>query len=113
MRNPQKANWMKGEEKSSTRTGRSQLHASVEGRVQGVGFRAFTQKIAVVHDLTGWVRNRWDGTVEILAEGEKSNLEEFLNKVHRGPFPGTTKKVNAFWDEATGKFSRFRIRETG
>jgi acylphosphatase len=104
---------MKAEEKPSTSRGASQLHATVDGRVQGVGFRAFTQKVALLHELTGWVRNRWNGTVEILAEGETSNLEEFLKKIQRGPFPGTTKKVSASWHEATGKYIRFRIRETG
>lgn len=45
------------------------LYAVVEGRVQGVGFRYFTQERAVLLGLNGWVRNRWNGTVELIAEG--------------------------------------------
>lgn len=88
------------------------LHAIVEGRVQGVGFRYFTQKNAVLHDLKGWVRNRWDGTVELVAEGSRTDLEKLLKAVSRGPHAGTTRNVRADWLEATGEFSTFRVRMT-
>ncbi len=51
------------------------LHAIVEGHVHGVGFRAFVIRRASSLGVTGWVRNRWDGTVEVVAEGERPDLE--------------------------------------
>ncbi|HBX69642.1 MAG TPA: acylphosphatase [Chloroflexi bacterium] len=88
------------------------LHAVVEGRVQGVGFRYFTQERAVFLGLTGWVRNRWDGTVEVVAEGPQADIEILLKALQRGPRAGTTQNVKFDWLEATGEFSSFRIRQT-
>jgi acylphosphatase len=88
------------------------LHAIVSGRVQGVGFRYFTQRQAVSHDLTGWVRNRWDGTVEIIAEGPVETVTKLLNVVQRGPHAGTTQNVKHLWQEPTGEFNNFRVRRT-
>lgn len=88
------------------------LHAIVEGRVQGVGFRYFTQERAVFLGLTGWVRNRWNGTVEIISEGSKADIEVFLKTIQRGPRVATTQNVKFDWLEATGEFSSFRIRQT-
>jgi len=88
------------------------LHATVDGRVQGVGFRYFTQERAVFLGLTGWVRNRWNGSVELIAEGPRSDVEVFLKAIQRGPRVGTTQNVKFDWLEATGEFSGFRIRQT-
>jgi acylphosphatase len=52
-----------------TETNHACLHAIVEGRVQGVGFRYFVLEVAELLGIYGWVRNRWDDTVEVLAEG--------------------------------------------
>lgn len=57
----------------------------VRGRVQGVGFRAFVQKKAMESNLSGWVRNRADGSVEFLMEGSDTAVESFLKLCHRGP----------------------------
>lgn len=89
------------------------LHAIIAGRVQGVGFRYFTQERAVFLGLTGWVRNRWDSTVELTAEGSRADLEILLKAVQRGPRAGTTRDVKFDWRESTGEFSSFRIRRTG
>lgn len=91
----------------------ARMHAIVQGRVQGVGFRAFTQRCAANLDLVGWVRNRWDGTVEVVAEGTKENLENLLRNLRRGPYAGTTSQVIHDWHPATGEFSSFRVKMTG
>jgi len=91
----------------------SQVRLTVEGRVQGVGFRAFTQKIAVTYNITGWVRNRWNGTVEVVAEGKHIDLNKFIQAIQRGPFPGTTRKVIVVWNGTLSNFPSFRIRMTG
>ena len=91
---------------------RQRLHAIVDGRVQGVGFRYFTQDRAVLLGLTGWVRNRWNGTVELVAEGPTADLEALLKAIQRGPRAGTTQNVKVNWLEYTGEFSFFGIRQT-
>jgi acylphosphatase len=89
-----------------------QLHASVTGRVQGVGFRYFVYSNAARLGLTGWVRNRRDGSVEVLAEGTRDNLETLLSALQLGPRPNTARKLRTTWSSASGEFTRFRIRET-
>ncbi len=61
------------------------LHAIVSGRVQGVGFRYFTQHVALGMRVTGFVRNRPDRTVEIEAQGEKAEVDRFFDQVRIGP----------------------------
>jgi len=90
-----------------------QVHLTVEGRVQAVGFRAFTQKTAVINNITGWVRNRRNGTVEVVAEGKRNDLKAFIQIIQRGPFPGTTRKVTINWIETLTNYPNFRIRMTG
>jgi acylphosphatase len=88
------------------------LHAIVEGRVQGVGFRYFTQRHAMQLGLVGWVRNRWEGTVEVIAEGPREDLEKLLQAIGRGPHAGTTQNVKSDFQKATGEFSVFQVRRT-
>ena len=64
----------------------------VQGRVQGVGFRYFVVREAQHLGLTGWVRNRPDGTVETEAVGDEATLERFVAKVRLGP--GTVGRVD-------------------
>lgn len=64
------------------------LHLVISGRVQGVGFRAWTKQMAEERGLRGSVWNRSDGKVEVLAAGEETAIEEFLLKLHSGP-PGS------------------------
>lgn len=56
----------------------------VSGRVQGVGFRFSAQQKAIELQLTGWVQNKFDGTVEIEVEGEKEKVEQFISHVEKG-----------------------------
>ena len=61
------------------------VHMLVTGMVQGVGFRYFTVMAARRYGLTGWVRNRRDGSVELEAQGEGIDLERFERAVEAGP----------------------------
>jgi len=88
------------------------LHATVEGYVQGVGFRYFVQEIAVELDLTGWVRNRYNGSVEVLAEGERARLETLLAALRRGPRSSHVSSVDFEWLPASGEFTHFSVRMT-
>ena len=91
----------------------ARLHATVEGRVQGVGFRAFVEQSAETLDLKGWVRNRWDGSVEVVAEGERQDLEKLLAGLRRGPRVSGVADVRFEWQPATGEFTYFSVRMTG
>ena len=57
----------------------------ISGRVQGVGFRYFVQKIAAQHGISGWVRNTQDGRVEIEAEGDAAAMRQFESGAATGP----------------------------
>lgn len=88
------------------------LHAVVSGRVQGVGFRQFVWMNGVEMGLTGWVRNRWNGDVEVLAEGSREQLGLLLNFLHRGPRSAFVSKVQTEWLSATGEFAGFDVYAT-
>jgi acylphosphatase len=85
------------------------LQLIVRGRVQGVFFRASTQREARRLGLTGWVSNRRDGAVEVLAEGGEDELREFMAFCNRGPSAARVDKVDVRWRAYTGEFSDFRI----
>lgn len=85
------------------------LHLVVRGRVQGVFFRASTQRESRRLGLTGWVSNRRDGAVEVLAEGDEDSLRELLAFCQRGPSTARVDKVDVRWRTYKGEFSEFRI----
>jgi acylphosphatase len=90
----------------------ARLHAIVEGRVQGVGFRYFVLDQAVSLGITGWVRNRYDESVEVLAEGTREKLDSLLGLLGKGPRSAFVTRVKSEWEEPTGEFSRFSVRST-
>ena len=88
----------------------SQARAIFHGRVQGVWFRAFTKEQAKTTQLTGWVRNLPDGSVEALFEGGKGEIEAVIEKCRQGPPSAHVETVDIFWNRASGDFSAFEIR---
>lgn len=87
------------------------LHAVVHGLVQGVNFRYFTMRRASELGLRGYVRNvLLDGTVEVVAEGERDRLERLLGYLEAGPRGARVTRVDSDWSEYTGGFSRFDVR---
>lgn len=89
---------------------RTRLHAIVRGIVQGVNFRYATRREAQRLLLTGWVRNRPDGTVEVIAEGPQAQLERLLDFLRSGPPMARVTGVEVNWQPATGEFAAFEIR---
>lgn len=81
----------------------------ISGDVQGVGFRAWTLRFAQGKSLTGWVKNREDGAVEVVAEGAKKDLEELIKACHRGPEVAWVEKVDVTWSKGTGEFVGFEV----
>ncbi len=69
------------------------VHAIISGRVQGVGFRAWTAGSARKLGLDGWVRNRTDGTVEAVFSGDEEAVEEVLEDCWNGPLPARVEEV--------------------
>jgi acylphosphatase len=88
------------------------LHALVHGRVQGVGYRATTMDEAYRLGLAGWVRNRIDGTVEVLAEGGEAKLALFLAYLKRGPWGARVSSVVEEWSDAEGAPMPFQFKRT-
>ncbi len=91
---------------------RARLHAFVDGSVQGVGFRMFVLDHAQSLGLTGWVRNTYDGRVEVLAEGPRPQLEKLLERLRLGPRSAYVTEVEKDWETATGEFKNFNVRPT-
>lgn len=89
--------------------GQKRIHLLVRGRVQGVYFRATAQREARQHGLSGWVKNRTDGSVEIVAEGEEDDVKDFLTWAQTGPSTARVDDVDVRWRSYTGEFTDFRI----
>lgn len=85
------------------------VHLIISGDVQGVGFRAWVLRFAQDKLLTGWITNRSDRTVEILAEGPKDKLENFVAACQHGPDVAWVERVDVEWEEATGEFVNFSV----
>ncbi len=90
--------------------GLASLKAVVVGRVQGVGFRYFAERLAEEMGLVGYVMNCRDGSVEVVAEGEKGALEELLRYLRQGPSAARVEKVETAWGPYTGGYRGFSIR---
>jgi acylphosphatase len=86
------------------------VHVSVSGRVQGVFFRAETQRAAMGFNLTGWVRNVPDGRVEAVFEGEDTNVDKMLAWCHVGPPVARVQEVITNEEPYTGEFRNFSIK---
>ncbi len=86
------------------------VHVFIEGRVQGVFFRANTREEANLLGLTGWVRNCWDGRVEAVFEGEREKVEGVISWCKKGPPGAMVRDVETNWEQATGEYDTFSIR---
>jgi len=90
-------------------TERARVHVEVHGRVQGVFFRDFAKREADKLGLTGWVRNTNNNSVEVVAEGEKSQLRKLIIACKKGSPLAKVDKVDYEYGGYTGKFGRFFI----
>ena len=85
------------------------IHVIIEGRVQGVFFRAYTRDEAVRLGLCGWVRNRPDGSVEALVEGEKYAVENMIQWFHQGSPHSNVTRVHVTEEAPVEDSSTFEI----
>lgn len=87
------------------------VHILVKGRVQNVGFRAHVEYHAgQIGGITGWVRNVGSDTVEVLAEGERSKVENFIEFVKQGPRVSRVDEAKVDYEDATGEFKEFGVK---
>jgi acylphosphatase len=85
------------------------MHVIISGRVQGVFFRAYTRETAMTLNLTGWVRNLYNGSVEALFEGDDTNVQSMLEWCKKGPPHAVVRHVDASEEPYTGEFRDFHI----
>ncbi len=86
------------------------VHLIISGRVQGVYFRAYTQKQALKLGINGYVRNKSDGSVEVVACAEEHSLNAFIKWCHKGPIMAKVNHVEINPSLHTEAFSQFEIR---
>lgn len=85
-------------------------HAIIKGRVQGVFFRMETREAAERRGVTGWVRNKSDGTVEAVFEGEKDSVDSVVQWCKDGPAAAKVEDVELNWQTYDGEFTGFSVR---
>lgn len=84
--------------------------AIIHGRVQGVSFRYYAQQKAQTLGLAGHVRNHWDGTVQVVAQGSSPALQALLAWLHRGPSLALVQRVNVTWQAPCEELRSFEVR---
>jgi acylphosphatase len=87
----------------------NRIHLIISGDVQGVGYRAWILRQAQDLPLTGWVKNRDDGAVELVAEGEKTVLEQLIAHCTKGPDVSWVEHVDTAWQKPTGEYQGFEV----
>ncbi|MDI6642099.1 MAG: acylphosphatase [Elusimicrobiota bacterium] len=85
-------------------------HITISGEVQGIGYRYFAKRLAAQYNIAGWVRNNYDGTVEFDIEGEKNNIEEYIEKLKKEHPWATVISVDIKWLPYSGIYSQFSVR---
>ena len=87
-------------------------HVIIEGRVQGVGYRVWTQRVATELELRGWVRNRADGSVEAVFQGPDDVVTTMLARCKMGPRAARVTNIAEASAAASEMFADFMVRET-
>ncbi|HMQ50466.1 MAG TPA: acylphosphatase [Anaerolineae bacterium] len=88
----------------------TRAHVFISGRVQGVGFRYSTRLKAQALDLTGWVKNLWDGRVEALFEGPEPAVRQAVAWCRHGDPPARVEQIEVTYGPASGEFHDFRVK---
>jgi acylphosphatase len=84
-------------------------HIVVTGKVQGVWFRMETRQAAEGFGVTGWVRNKRDGSVEAVIEGDEADVKATIAWCHKGPPLARVSSVEVIWEPYTGEFDGFDV----
>ncbi len=89
---------------------KERVNVIIRGRVHGVFYRASAREKARELGLTGWVKNRVDKTVEVVAEGERRKLEDLVEWCYVGPPDAYITDVEVKWESYTGEFREFSVK---
>ncbi len=89
---------------------RARAEVKFTGLVQGVSFRAYTQRWAIVQRVNGWVRNMPDGSVAAVFEGEREDIEEVIRRLREEHPLARVDDVQVRWGPDTGEYDSFSIR---
>ena len=87
----------------------SEIYCIVSGKVQRVGYRAFVESLARKHQLSGWVKNREDGCVEILFQGIPDELKHAIEGLHEGSVLAHVASVGVDWRTPREQFDDFKV----
>ena len=85
------------------------LHIYFHGRVQGVGFRYSVKQLSLEFEVTGWVKNLPDGSVELMVEGEHDELETFQAAIPDAGLRRFIREAQSHWSEGTSEFRGFEV----
>ena len=88
---------------------KARVHVVISGLVQGVFFRHYTRKYAIQYNLTGWVKNRPDGNVEAIFEGDELNIGLMIDWCRGGPPHAHVSHIDISHEKPTNTFPDFRI----
>jgi len=91
---------------------KARAHLYIDGRVQGVFFRGFTQDLAESLGLKGWVRNLRDGRVEAVFEGDRKVIERAIKQCYIGPPASRVTNIEVNWQQYTGEEKDFTVKHT-
>ncbi|SJZ88626.1 acylphosphatase [Selenihalanaerobacter shriftii] len=89
---------------------KSAVRVTIQGRVQGVGYRTFAHQKSTQLGLTGYIRNLGGNEVEVVAEGEEGSLEQLIDFLEVGPTRAEIEEVDTEWIDYTGDHIRFAIK---
>ena len=86
----------------------ARAHLFVSGLVQGVGYRFYAMRKANAYGVSGFAKNLMDGRVEVVAEGSRSMVEQFISDLKVGPMSAHVSDIRIEWDQPTYEFNGFQ-----
>ena len=89
---------------------KKQIHCIIKGDVQGIGYRYFVTRLASQLNIQGWVKNLYNGDVEVVAEGEKDSLEKLLKELRSGHPYARVDDIHIEWHPPENKYDRFFVK---
>ena len=97
-------------DKSKGSQGMASAHVVISGLVQGVGYRWFVTRKAKEYNLTGYVKNLYNGDVEVEAEGQRAMILDFVRDLRVGPRSGHVTDMKIDWGEYKGRYGSFEVK---
>ena len=91
---------------------KARAHLLITGQVQGVYYRSYTMSEAEKLGLTGWIKNNISGSVEVVTEGEREDIEKLIAWCYKGPPSAKVVKVEVEWHQYKEEFDRFGVEYT-